>query len=82
MQVEGQTTQWTKEKGQKKRDKRTNTDQKKEKKTTIEITKDRATRTPLKRPRMNSGAPEKCRSSSICGTCRVTLVTHLVISHE
>jgi hypothetical protein len=35
-------------KGQKKRDKRTNTDQKKRKKKTIEITKDRATRTPLK----------------------------------
>jgi hypothetical protein len=46
------------------------------------IVKDRTTRTPLK-----TGGELKCpgRVSSFCctsGTCCVTLVTHLVISHE
>jgi len=69
----GQTTQWSKEKGQK--------DKKRSPKHTHQ-TKDRVTQTPL-----TTGVEFMCsgRVSSSCstsGTRRVTLVTNPVVSHE
>jgi hypothetical protein len=68
-----QTTQRSTEKGQKDKQRSTNITHK---------TKERITRTPL-----NTGGAPRCsgRVSSFCSTsdtCRVTLVTNPVISHE